>query len=206
MVTKTKKRTSRKQRERRGFWFPVLILCLLIIGGAFWAYKSGLFDKLTKDTEDKEIVADTKNINTAELGNNVENKGSEAGETDYGSSFKNQAEAASKEQEVPKNEAGLKIAEVYIANAGVDTQNGQVYASGVITNVVNNTGNCTYTFSNGSETITETSEVLPSPKETICANVNLDKSRFASGSWSVTLNFKSDYAEGTSDATTFTIQ
>ena len=55
MVTKTKKRTSRKQRERRGFWFPVLILCLLIIGGAFWAYKSGLFDKLTKDTEDKEI-------------------------------------------------------------------------------------------------------------------------------------------------------
>jgi nitrogen fixation-related uncharacterized protein len=206
MVTKTKRKTSRQQRERRGFWFPVLILCLLVLGGAFWAYKSGLFNKLSNDKKDEEIVADTKNINTAELDNNVENKSAESKETDYGSSFKNQAEAASKEQEVAKNEAGLKIAEVYVANAGVDTQNGQVYASGVITNVVNNTGVCTYTFTNGSDTITETSEVLPSPKETICANVNLDKNRFTSGSWSVTLNFKSDYAEGTSDATTFTIQ
>lgn len=205
MVKKTNRKTSRQQRERRGFWLPVLILCLLVLGGAFWAYKAGLFNKLSDDKEE-EIVADTKNINTAELGNNVENTSSESQENDYGSSFKNQAEAASQEQEVPKNEAGLKIAEVYIANAGVDIQNGQVFASGVITNVVNNTGVCTYTFTNGSETITETSEVLPSPKETICANVNLDKSRFASGSWSVTLNFKSDYAEGTSDATTFTIQ
>ena len=29
---------------------------------------------------------------------------------------------------------------------------------------------------------------------------------YANGSWNVTLTFKSDYAEGTSDATTFTIQ
>ena len=112
MVTKTKRKTSRQQRERRSFWFPVLILCLLVLGGAFWAYKSGLFNKLSNDKKDEEIVADTKNINTAELGNNVENKSAESKETDYGSSFKNQAEAASKEQEVAKNEAGLKIAEV----------------------------------------------------------------------------------------------
>lgn len=203
MVTKTKKKQSRKQRERRGFWLPVLILCLIVAGVAFWGYKSGWFTK--KNNSEETIVADTKNINTAELGKDVKNKSSESGETDYGSSFKNQAEAASKEQEVTKNDAGLKIAEVYVSG-GYDIQNGQVYASGVITNVVNNTGTCTYTFSNGSETITETSEVLPSPKETVCASVNLDRSRFASGSWSVTLNFNSEYAEGTSDATTFTIQ
>ena len=203
MVTKTKKKQSRKQREHRGFWLPVFILCLVIAGVAFWGYKSGWFNK-KEDAEDT-VVADTKNINTAELGNDIKNTSSESEGTDFGSSFKNQAEAASKEQEVPKNEAGLKIAEVY-ASGGYDAQNSQVYASGVITNVVNNTGTCTYTFTNGSETITETSEVLPSPKETICASVNLDKSRFTSGSWSVTLNFKSDYAEGTSNATTFTIQ
>lgn len=202
MVAKTKKKQSRRQREHHGFWIPVLILCLVIAGVAFWGYKSGWFDK---KSDEETIVADTKNINTAELGSDVENKGVQSGETDYGSSFKNQAEAASKEQEVAKNNAGLKIAEVYVSG-GYDVQNSQVYASGVITNVVNNTGTCTYTFTNGSETITETSEVLPSPKETVCASVNLDKSRFANGSWSVTLNFKSDYAEGTSDATTFTIQ
>ena len=204
MVTKTKKKQSRRQREHRGFWLPVLILCLIIAGVAFWGYKSGWFNKKT-DNNNETIVADTKNINTAELGNNVENTSTESGETDYGSSFKNQAEAASKEKDVAKNDAGLKIAEVY-ANGGFDPQNDEVYASGVVTNVVNNTGTCTYTFTNGSETITETSEVLPSPKETVCASVNLDRSRFANGSWSVTLNFKSDYAEGTSDATTFTIQ
>jgi hypothetical protein len=199
------KRSNRKQRAHRGFLISVLILCVLVIGGAIWAYNAGLFAKLM-DKKDEPIVADSKNINTAELENSSKNSSTESGETDFGSSFKNQAEAAAKEKEVEKNDAGLKIAEVYIANAGVDIQNNQVYASGVITNVVNNTGTCTYTFTNGSETITETSEVLPSPKETICANVNLDKSRFSSGSWNVTLNFKSDYAEGTSDATTFTIQ
>lgn len=203
MVTKTKKKQSRRQRERRGFLLPVLILCLIIAGVAFWGYKSGWFTK--KNNNEETVVADTKNINTAELGKDIENKSSESGETDYGSSFKNQAEAASKEKEVAKNDAGLKIAEVYVSG-GYDVQNSQVYASGVITNVVNNTGTCTYTFTNGTDTIVETSEVLPSPKETVCASVNLDRSRFANGSWSVTLNFNSEYAEGTSDATTFTIQ
>ena len=203
MVTKTKNKQSRKQRERRGFWLPVLILCLIIAGVAFWGYKSGWFSQ--KDNSEDTVVADSKNINTAELGKDVENKSSENEGTDFGSSFKNQAEAASKEQEVAKNDAGLKIAEVYVSG-GYDVQNGQVYASGVITNVVNNTGTCTYTFTNGSETIVETSTVLPSPKETVCASVNLAKDRFSNGSWSVTLNFNSEYAEGTSDATTFTIQ
>lgn len=203
MVTKTKKKQSRRMREHRGFWLPVLILCLVIAGVAFWGYKSGWFDK--KSTSDEPIVADTKNVNTAELGSDVENKSTQSGETDYGSSFKNQAEAALKEQEVAKNDAGLKIAEVYVSG-GYDVQNNQVYASGIITNVVNNTGTCTYNFTNGSETITETSEVLPSPKETVCASVNLDRGRFTNGSWNVILTFKSDYAEGTSDATTFTIQ
>lgn len=203
MVKETKKKQSRRRRERRGFWLPVLILCLIVAGGVFWGYKSGWFSKKSKN--DETAVVDTKNINTAELGNDVKNKTSEGEGTDFGSDFKNQAEAASKEQEVAKNEAGLKIAEVYVSG-GYDVQNSQVYASGVITNVVNNTGTCTYNFTNGSETITETSEVLPSPKETVCASVNLDRGRFTNGSWNVTLTFKSDYAEGTSDATTFTIQ
>lgn len=203
MVKETKKKQSKRRRERRGFWLPVLILCLIVAGGGFWGYKSGWFSKKSKN--DETAVADTKNINTAELGNDVKNKTSEGEGTDFGSDFKNQAEAASKKQEVAKNEAGLKIAEVYVSG-GYDVQNSQVYASGVITNVINNTGTCTYTFTNGSETIVETSEVLPSPKETVCASVNLDRSRFANGSWSVTLNFNSEYAEGTSDATTFTIQ
>ena len=47
MVKKTNRKTSRQQRERRGFWLPVLILCLLVLGGAFWAYKAGLFNKLS---------------------------------------------------------------------------------------------------------------------------------------------------------------
>ena len=103
MVKETKKKQSRRRRERRGFWLPVLILCLIVAGGVFGGYKSGWFSKKSKN--DETAVVDTKNINTAELGNDVKNKTSEGEGADFGSDFKNQAEAASKEQEVAKNEA-----------------------------------------------------------------------------------------------------
>ena len=202
-MAKNKKSYKKKHQSRDTHYGALVLVFFVALLGTcgFFAWKQ--YNESSKK-DDEPVVADAKNINTASTANSVD--GGDEVDTGNSTDPKQQALEAAKEKEVPKNDAGLKIAEVYIANVGDDVQGGVVFASGVITNVVNKSGTCTYTFTNGSETIVETSDVQPSPKETICGMVNVDRSRFTPGNWSVTLNFKSDYAEGDSDATSFTIQ
>lgn len=202
-MVKNKKSSYKKKNQSRQanpYALAALFLVVLVAVGGLFAYKQ--FSE--QNRKDDEPVADARNINTANVANSVEGEN----KTDTGDSInaKEQALKAAEEKEVAKNDAGLKIAEVYIANVGQDTNSNVIFASGVITNVVNNSGTCTYTFTNGSQTVTATGEVLPSAKETICSNVEVSTSQFSAGDWTVKLNFKSDYAEGESDATTFTIQ
>jgi len=202
-MVKNKKSSYKKKNQSRQanpYAIAALFLVVLVAVGGLFAYKQ-LSEQNRKDDEP---VADARNINTANIADNIDGEG----ETDTGNSAdaKEQAMKAAEEKEAEKNDAGLKIAEVYIANVGQDTNSNVIFASGVITNVVNNSGSCTYTFTNGSQTVTATGEVLPSAKETICSNIEVSTSQFSAGDWTVKLNFKSDYAEGESDATTFTIQ
>lgn len=202
-MVKNKKSSYKKKNQSRQanpYAIAALFLVVLVAVGGLFAYKQ-LSEQNRKDDEP---VADARNINTANVTNSV--KGEDKADTSDSINAKEQALKAGEEKEVAKNDAGLKIAEVYIANVGQDTNSNVIFASGVITNVVNNSGTCTYTFTNGSQTVTATGEVLPSAKETICSNVEVSTSQFSAGDWTVKLNFKSDYAEGESDATTFTIQ
>lgn len=204
MVKNKNKSYKKRKNQSRDTHYGTLILVFFIAAlgtCGFFAWKQC---NEKNQGDDNPVAADSRNINTAQISNGVNNEGeAESEDTTY---VKDLAEKDAEMPEVAKNDSGLKIAEVYIANYGQDTRNNVVFASGVITNVVNNTGTCTYTFTNGSQTITATSEVLPSAKETICANVDVEASKFTAGEWTVKLNFKSDYAEGESDATPFTIQ
>lgn len=202
MVKNKKSSYKKKNQSRQANPYALVALFLVAMLGTcgFFAYKQ----YNNRSQKDDTPVADARNINTANIANSVEGED----KTDTGNSInaKEQALKAGEEQEVAKNDAGLKIAEVYIANVGQDTNSNVIFASGVITNVVNNSGSCVYTFTNGSQTVTAEASVLPSAKETICGNVEVSTAQFSAGEWSVKLNFKSDYAEGESDATTFTIQ
>lgn len=200
-MAKNKKSYKKKHQSRDTHYGALVLVFFVALLGTcgFFAWKQ--YNESSKK-DDEPVVADAKNINTASAANSVD--GGDEVDTGNSTDPKQQALEAAKEKEVPKNDAGLKIAEVYV---DVPQDFGDVISTGgVITNVVNREGTCTYTFTNGTVTITETSAVLPSAKETICGSVNIDRSRFTPGNWSVTLNFKSDYAEGDSDATSFTIQ
>ena len=201
-MAKNKKASYKKKKQTRNSHVGALALLFFValIGTCgFLAWKQY---ESRNQKDDEPVAADSKNINTADLANNIDGKD----EVDSGnsSSAKELAEKEEEEREAAQNNTSLKAAEVYIANVGQDGN--VIFASGVITNVVNKSGSCTYTFTNGSETITATSEVQPSPKETICGNVDVDASKFSAGEWTVKLNFKSDYAEGESDATSFTVE
>ena len=202
-MAKNKKSYKKKHQSRdKHYGALVLVFFVAMLGTCgFFAWKQ-YNSRSQKD--DEPAVADSKNINTAITENKVE--GGDEVDTGNSADVKELALKAAEEQEVERNENGLKIAEVYIMNVGHDTTNGVVFASGVVTNVVNKSGTCTYTFTNGSETVVEVASAQPSPKETVCGMVNVDSSRFTPGQWSVQLNFKSDFAEGDSDATSFTIQ
>ncbi len=202
-MAKNKKSYKKKHQSRdKHYGALVLVFFVAMLGTCgFFAWKQ-YNSRSQKD--DEPAVADSKNINTAITEEKVE--GGDEVDTGNSADVKELALKAAEEQEVERNENGLKIAEVYIMNVGHDTTNGVVFASGVVTNVVNKSGTCTYTFTNGSETVVEVASAQPSPKETVCGMVNVDSSRFTPGQWSVQLNFKSDFAEGDSDATSFTIQ
>jgi cytoskeletal protein RodZ len=202
-MAKNKKSYKKKHQSRdKHYGALVLVFFVAMLGTCgFFAWKQ-YNSRSQKD--DEPAVADSKNINTAITENKVE--GGDEVDTGNSADAKELTLKAAEEQEVERNENGLKIAEVYVMNVGHDTTNGVVFASGIITNVVNKSGSCTYTFTNGSETIVEVASAQPSPKETVCGMVNVDSSRFTPGQWSVQLNFKSDFAEGDSDATSFTIQ
>lgn len=202
-MAKNKKSYKKKHQSRdKHYGALVLVFFVAMLGTCgFFAWKQ-YNSRSQKD--DEPAVADSKNINTAITEEKVE--GGDEVDTGNSADVKELALKAAEEQEVERNENGLKIAEVYIMNVGHDTANGVVFASGVVTNVVNKSGTCTYTFTNGSETVVEVASAQPSPKETVCGMVNVDSSRFTPGQWSVQLNFKSDFAEGDSDATSFTIQ
>jgi len=196
-----KRKTNKRKHENHYGALAILFFVALVGTCGFFAWKQ--YNSRSQE-DGTPAVADARNINTAPTNHEVEEK--EESKTEDYADVKDLAEKAAEEVEVEKNADGLKVAEVFISNAGQDTMNNVIFASGIITNVVNHSGDCTYTFSNGGETITESSSALPSAKETICGVVEIDSSRFTPGEWTVTLNYKSDFAEGVSDATTFTIQ
>lgn len=99
-------------------------------------------------------------------------------------------------------DSGKKEANVLITNVGI--QNGSVSASGFVTNVVESDGSCTYTFTNGANKVTKTSNVLPNPTSTTCATVNFPASDLpVAGTWSVVLSYSSPESAGFSAAKEF---
>ena len=105
---------------------------------------------------------------------------------------------------VQQNESGLLIAEPEISF--IADEDGMIIAGGLVPNINETAGNCTYVFKKGDELITQDSNILPNPSYISCENVSVPKSKFSSGVWTVTLQYKSKTAEGASETQTVTIQ
>jgi hypothetical protein len=103
-----------------------------------------------------------------------------------------------------KDESGLNIARPEISF--IATENDKIAIGGAIPNINEVEGNCTFVLTNGAQTVTETSGILPNPSYISCESVQIDKSRLSSGTWTIKIQYKSKTSEGESEPKTYTIQ
>jgi len=103
-----------------------------------------------------------------------------------------------------KNSAGLLVAEpeiTYVAN-----EDGDTLVGAEVRNLNETGGSCTFTFKKGSTTTSVTTGVNAGPSYVSCEAARFEKSKLTSGTWSVTVKYKSNSAEGESEAQSYTIQ
>lgn len=91
---------------------------------------------------------------------------------------------------------------VLITNVGVF--NGKVSASGMITDVTEEGGECTYVFSNGIAKIIKSTTTFVNPTSTSCKTVSFSSSELNnSENWTLKLEYSSASHEGTSEERKF---
>lgn len=98
-----------------------------------------------------------------------------------------------------KDASGKQEANVLLTNAGI--YNGTVSTGGMVTNVTENSGECVYEFTQGSQKITKSTSTLVNPTSTTCKTVSFPASELTSaGTWKVTLVYTSAVSSGTSNS------
>ena len=107
-------------------------------------------------------------------------------------------EAGKNGNEVEKDASGKKIAAVSL---NIVQANDYIILSGRVTNFKEEGGSCIYKLQQGTgEPRQYTSQIIPDAKNTVCEAVKLDKKDVGSGEWKVWMEYKSNSAEGASEA------
>lgn len=107
---------------------------------------------------------------------------------------KDQDQPSNPNPSIPNPQTGSKKA---VKPVIIRTGGGEV--AGFVPGIVENGGTCTATFTNGSNTITKTSQGFANASSTNCTPISYAGSGVEAG-WSVTLAYNSNASEGTSDA------
>ena len=206
----TRNKNERKNRSsfRRGsnhkvFYTLLAVFFVAVIGaGGYFAYQK-FFNK-EKDLP----VSDIRDRNTAAIAENNEDN-SESKSEDEADSNASKTMSEKEQDDWTKNQEKNEETGLTIAKPSIDEiylEDDVVEVSATITNVTNTEGVCSFVFSNGNTSFEKTTGVNPPRMMTECQELYVDKSEFTPGEWSVTLKYKSNSAEGTSDAKTFSIQ
>lgn len=194
MPRKQKQKKSQKIKNSLKLFLMIIIVALLTFG---------VLSLMRYLSDEKRQIDDQKDKNTASFYQENEQKSEESDDTGY--KAKEEAENdANNNSENQYDSNGKVVANVSISSAGL--LGDKIIASGMVSNVIEEGGSCIYAFTNGEETITETSAGIANAKDTVCSSVQLDKSRFNAGTWEVTLQYESTKTEGQSEAQTFEIR
>ena len=200
---KNTKKTS-KNREKTSVFsvlLSVALVAVIVFGVLVLFDESKVGDNPTKEeteTSDVETDEDSKDdTNTA----TIPDKDTSSDET----STDNTKDAYEQDQQssgAELDDNGKKVATPYVS---INQNNEIVIISARITSFKEEGGNCTYTISKGAESKTYTKSVLPDAKAMVCEALRLNKSELSSGEWTVKVEYKSNTAEGQSEAQKFTI-
>lgn len=103
----------------------------------------------------------------------------------------------------PSNPSSKKTANVGISYADVNGSNLEIRA--FVNNIIEGTGKCTATVTNGSSTITKSSDAFVDSSSSICEPIYIPTSQLSTGEWSVDVKYSSPTATGSSGPEKVTI-
>lgn len=161
---------------------------------------------------ESEQPKEARNTNTAsDIIQNEEDLKDEDKVAESSNDAKDRAEAQARNEEedrrtIEQTASGLKVAKPMITDIDGTDEPGVVVVRGEVSNINEEGGKCTIVFSKGSEVVSVTTNTLPSSSYIPCEAGRIEKSKLSAGKWSVKIQYKSNYAEGESEAQSYTVE
>ena len=195
-----KKQTRNKTASKNIIVFILAVLLVAALSfGIIILIKQMQSDKAEKDSaQDKNTASDT--LSEEDLADDDK-------VTEFSNNAKDRMDAdeeAKADTTVDQDETGLKIAKPEISF--IAEEGDKIAVGGEIININETGGTCTYIFTKGDSVVSASTGTLPNPTYISCETARIDKSKFTSGTWSVKIQYKSNNAEGESEAKSYTIQ
>ena len=195
-----KKQTRNKTASKNIIVFILAVLLVAALSfGIIILIKQMQSDKVEKDSaQDKNTASDT--LSEEDLADDDK-------VTEFSNNAKDRMDAdeeAKADTTVDQDETGLKIAKPEISF--IAEEGDKIAVGGEIININETGGTCTYIFTKGDSVVSASTGTLPNPTYISCETARIDKSKFTSGTWSVKIQYKSNNAEGESEAKSYTIQ
>ncbi len=181
------------KKNTRTYVIVAAVVVLLVVGGVF-AYKH-YSDSNTTVSRDKS-------------GTSLERSQEELDETnsiqDNPEDSKQQTGSDAVTEPAVDSSTGKRSVNVVLTSTG--TENGEVDASGFVSNLVEEGGTCTFTFAQNQKIIKKTSTTATNPTSTTCLTVRFDEKELGSGEWKVVIQYASSNASGSSNEGTLVIR
>lgn len=197
MAKKQKRKTASKHII--GFILTILLVAALTCGIIV------LIKQLEADKSEKDNIQDKNTAsNILETEEDLKDEEKVAQSSNDAKDRMDADEEAKEKAIVAQDESGKKIAKPEISF--IAEEDDKIAVGGEITNINETGGTCTYIFTKGSSVVTAGVNTLPNPSYISCETARIDKSKFTSGTWSVKIQYKSNAAEGESEAKSYTIQ
>lgn len=195
-----KKQTRNKTASKN---IIVFILAVLLVA----ALSFGIIILVKQVKSDKAEKNNAQDKNTASNTLSEEDLADDDKVTESSNNAKDRMDAdeeAKADTTVDQDETGLKIAKPEISF--IAEEGDKIAVGGEIININETGGTCTYIFTKGGSAVSASTGTLPNPTYISCETARIDKSKFTSGTWSVKIQYKSNNAEGESEAKSYTIQ
>ncbi len=181
------------KKNTRAYVIVAAVVVLLAVGGVF-AYK--------QYSDSNNTVARDKS------GTSLERSQEELDETkriqDNPEDSKQQTGSDAVAEPAVDSSTGKRSVNVVLTSTGAE--NGEVDASGFVSNIVEEGGTCRFTFAQNEKTISKTTTTAVNPTSTTCLTVRFDENELGPGEWKVIIQYSSSSAAGTSNEGTLVIK
>lgn len=199
-----------KNKKRKNYSSDILTFIIAAILVAVVVF--GIVVMIRQNSpSDAQSQQDARNNNTAsDIIKNEEDLKDENKVAESSNDSKDRAEAQARNEEedrktVEQTASGLKVAKPIITFIDGNEADA-VVVGGEVSNINETGGKCTIVFTKGSDVISVSTNTLPNASYISCEAGRIEKNKLSAGEWKVKIQYKSNYAEGESEAQSYTVQ